>query len=201
MRLINASFEILTPIHGQSILRRIEHYARTAYQSVDRMNENSAERLVRHLIKCGHESVLEHVSLSVKFICDRGISHELVRHRLASFTQESTRYCNYIRNGITFIKPCYWSEQSKDFDMWARQMQAVEDLYNSYIRTGSKPQEARAILPNSTKTEIVVTANLREWRHILKLRTAADAHPQMRELMCPLLAELKQKIPVIFDDI
>ena len=200
MKIINASYEIQTPIYGDQIIKSIERYARVCYKSENKITDESAEKMIRHLIQHSHESPLEHISITVKFICDRGVSHELVRHRLASYSQESTRYCNYC-GGLTFIKPCFWNEHSTDYDMWARQMQAIEDLYLKYLRTGSTPQEARCILPNSLKTEVIMTANLREWRHILRLRTAPDAHPQMREIMCPLLDELKQKIPVIFDDI
>lgn len=173
------------------------------------------------LIKSGHESVLEHESISVRFICDRGVSHELVRHRLASFSQESTRYCNYSKdkfdNQVTFIIP-NWLDINDGFETTAdvvRQMKSLHPIYwqfywtlaiaeTSYLqllKSGWTPQQARSVLPNSLKTEIVVTANLREWRLILKQRTSNAAHPQMRELMCPLLEELKQKLPVIFNDI
>jgi len=162
-----------------------------------------------------HESVIEHGSMTVKFIIDRGVSHELVRHRLASFSQESTRYCNYSKdkfdNQLTFIVPCWldltdWDGRitvpSDDPKMiWLRAMSRAEIDYNKLIESGWVAQEARSILPNSLKTEIVVTANFREWRTIFTQRTSKAAHPQMREIMVPLLNEVKERIPVVFDDI
>lgn len=205
MKIINASYSIETPIDGAEILKRIEKAGRTCYKSEDRITEESAENFVRKLIERGHESVLEHESVTVRFICDRGISHEIVRHRLASFSQESTRYCNYsgdkFGSELTFIKPCFLKEGTSEFGSWIMAMNFSEFAYFDMLVEGCTPQEARSVLPNSTKTEIIMTANLREWRHFLKLRTAKAAHPQMRELTVPLLYELQQRIPVVFDDI
>ena len=205
MKIINASYRIETPINGAEILKRIEKAGRTCYKSEDRITEESAENFVRMLIERGHESVLEHESITVRFVCDRGISHEIVRHRIASFSQESTRYCNYsgdrFRNNITFIKPCFLDEGTGGYKLWKQAMFIAEKEYFELLNLGCTPQEARSVLPNSTKTEIVMTANLREWRHFLKLRTAKAAHPQMRELTVPLLHELQERIPVVFDDI
>ena len=205
MKIINASYHIETPIDGAEILKRIEKAGRTCYKSEDRITEESAKVFVRKLIERGHESVLEHESITVRFICDRGISHEIVRHRLASYSQESTRYCNYsndrFRNNITFIKPCFLDEGTGGYKLWKQAMFIAEKEYFELLNLGCTPQEARSVLPNSTKTEIVMTANLREWRHFLKLRTAKAAHPQMRELTVPLLHELQERIPVVFDDI
>ena len=205
MKIINASYHIETPIDGAEILKRIEKAGRTCYKSEDRITEESAKSFVQKLIERGHESVLEHESITVRFICDRGISHEIVRHRIASFSQESTRYCNYsndrFRNNITFIKPCFLDEGTGGYKLWKQAMFIAEKEYFELLNLGCTPQEARSVLPNSTKTEIVMTANLREWRHFLKLRTAKAAHPQMRELTVPLLKELQAWIPVVFDDI
>lgn len=160
---------------------------------------------MRSIIERGHESVLEHVSLSVRFIVDRGVSHELVRHRIASFSQESTRYCNYSKeclgSEITVIEPCFWERGSYLWSSWECSCETAEMWYFKLLREGATTQEARAVLPNSLKTEVVMTADLREWRHILRLRTDKAAHPSMREVMVPLLAELKERVPVIFDDI
>jgi thymidylate synthase (FAD) len=149
--------------------------------------------------------VLEHISVTVKFVCDRGVSHEIVRHRLASYSQESTRYCNYSKgdfNGeITVIEPCFLVPGTAGYDMWYKACQMAEQYYFSMLDWGCTPEEARAVLPNSLKTELVMTANLREWRHFFKLRASKAAHPQMRELTVPLLGEFKEKIPVVFDDI
>ena len=205
MKIINASYHIETPIDGAEILKRIEKAGRTCYKSEDRITDESAENFVRMLMERGHESVLEHESITVRFVCDRGVSHETVRHRIASFSQESTRYCNYsgnrFGNQITFIKPCFLEEGTDGYKLWKQAMFIAEKEYFELLNWGCTPQQARAVLPNSTKTEVVMTANLREWRHFLKLRTATAAHPQMRELTVPLLEELQRQIPVVFDDI
>ena len=205
MKIINASYRIETPIDGAEILKSIEKAGRTCYKSEDRITDESAEAFVRMLIERGHESVLEHESITVRFVCDRGVSHEIVRHRLASYSQESTRYCNYsgdrFGNQITFIKPCFLEEGTGGYKLWKQAMFVAEKEYFELLNWGCTPQEARSVLPNSVKTEIVMTANMREWRHFLKLRTAKAAHPQMRELTVPLLEELQERIPVVFDDI
>lgn len=217
MKAINASYEIVDYIspRGSSELRRIEDIARTCYKSTPRAKEGESEfdvtkRFIKHLIVNGHEAMLEHSQLAVKFTCDRGISHELVRHRMASFAQESTRWCNYSQdkfgNELTFIKPYFFTHGDSDkgcegLQRWTEAMEACEKSYMDMLNLGFTPQEARSVLPNSLKTEIFVTANYREWRHLLRLRCAPDAHPQMKELMIPLLFELRKKIQVVFDDI
>lgn len=205
MKIINASYRIETPIYGEELLKSIEKAGRTCYKSEDRITDESAGAFVRKLIERGHESVLEHESITVRFVCDRGVSHEIVRHRIASFSQESTRYCNYSNDRfgyeITFIKPCFLEEGTGGYKLWKQAMFIAEKEYFELLNLGCTPQEARSVLPNSIKTEVVMTANLREWRHFLKLRTAKAAHPQMRELTVPLLHELQERIPVVFDDI
>lgn len=205
MRVLQARYEILDELNGAEILKKIEKIARVCYKSEDKILVGSAERMIKTFIKRGHEAMLEHFSFSVKFTVDRGISHEIVRHRLASFAQESTRYCNYRKRGeVAFIHPCYFAKNSKEFDNWLDSCMRAEKEYLRMISEGRTPEEARAVLPNSLKTEIVMTANLREWRHFFKLRaigTTGDPHPQMREVALPLLAELQRKIPVIFDDL
>ena len=198
MKIINASYHIETPIDGAEILKRIEKAGRTCYKSEDRITDESAKAFVRKLIERWHESVLEHESITVRFVCDRGISHEIVRHRLASYSQESQRYVRY-NDDIEFINPRM--PNAKAHEAWQELCERAEETYRELLSYGIQPQQARAVLPNSTKTEIVMTANLREWRHFLKLRTAKAAHPQMRELTVPLLRELQERIPVIFDDI
>ena len=149
--------------------------------------------------------MLEHCSFTVKFICDRGVSHEIVRHRLASYCQESTRYCNYSKGDfnseITVIEPCYLNKGTFAYDEWKEACRRAESAYFNLLNWGLSPQEARAVLPNSLKTEVVMTANVREWRHFLKLRCSKAAHPQMREVATLLLKKLKEKVPVCFDDI
>lgn len=198
MKIINASHKIETPIDGAEILKRIEKAGRTCYKSEDRITDESAKVFVRKLIERWHESVLEHESIAVRFICDRGISHEIVRHRLASYSQESQRYVRY-NDDIEFINP--HMPNAKAHEAWQELCERAEETYKELLSYGVQPEQARSVLPNSTKTEIVMTANLREWRHFLKLRTAKAAHPQMRELTVPLLKELQERIPVVFDDI
>lgn len=205
MKIIKAGYEIMDPLNGEEILKKIERVARVCYKSEDKITAGSAEKMVRALIRSGHEAMLEHFSFSVKFIVDRGVSHELVRHRVASFAQESTRYCNYSKSGeITFIKPLFWDEGSFEYCRWYRSCEVAEYEYCKLLDSGAIPQEARSVLPNSLKTEVVMTANLREWRHFFKLRAlgiTGKPHPQMVEVALPLLEECKKLIPVVFDDL
>lgn len=205
MEITKAHYEIIGGSNqlGIDMLKDIEAAGRTCYKSEDKITDESALKFVAGLIKRGHEAMLEHASFSVRFICDRGVSHELVRHRIASFAQESTRYCNY-KGGVTFIEPCFWSKDSDEYAWWEEAMESAEQTYLHLINEGATPQEARSVLPNSVKTEIVVTMNLREWRHFFKLRacgTTGKPHPQMLELTIPLLKDMKKLIPVVFDDL
>lgn len=208
MRVINAGYEIISELNGEEILKHIERCARVCYKSEDRITDGSAEKMVAALIRSGHEAMLEHYSFTVKFICDRGIANELVRHRIASFAQESSRYCCYAKDKfgkeLTFINPCFWEPDSDNYARWFHEMDEAEKTYLAMIEDGATPEQARDILPTSIKTEIVMTANLREFRHFFKLRAegiTGKPHPQMLEITIPLLKELKQKIPVVFDDI
>ncbi|MDR2653499.1 MAG: FAD-dependent thymidylate synthase [Prevotellaceae bacterium] len=205
MRIIEPTFIIESPIDGNEILKRLEKAGRTAYKSEDKITADSSSAFVEMIMKHEHLSVIEHSFITVRVICDRGVSHEIVRHRLASYTQESTRFCNYTEgkfgNEITVIKPCFWDENSEEYKIWNDTIKHIENSYNHLISLGVKAQEARSILPNSLKTEIVITMNLREWRHFFKLRTSPNAHPQMREIAVPLLKEFQKRIPVVFDRI
>ncbi len=205
MRVIEPYFEILEELDGKKMLQKIEKIGRVCYKSEDRITEDSAEKFVGNILKRGHESVIEHEKISVKMVCDRGVTHEIVRHRVASYSQESTRYCNYQKdkfgNELTFIKPVFWKEDSPEYALWKASMQQIEDQYMKLIDMGASAQEARSILPNSLKTEIVVTMNLREWRHFFRLRTASGAHPQMREIASMVLEEFRRQIPIVFDEL
>lgn len=205
MRIIEPYFEILDELDGKKMLQKIERIGRVCYKSEDLITENSAEKFIRNILKRGHESVIEHEKISVKMVCDRGVTHEIVRHRVASYSQESTRYCNYQKdkfgNELTFIKPVFWKEDSPEYALWKESMQQIEDQYMKLIEMGASAQEARSILPNSLKTEIVVTMNLREWRHFFRLRTASAAHPQIREIAGMVLEEFRRQIPVVFDEL
>lgn len=205
MKIISPSFEIIGTINGAEILKNIERAGRTCYKSEDLITDDSAAKFVRRILKRGHESVIEHDKITVKIICDRGVSHEIVRHRIASYSQESTRYCNYAKdkfgNELTFIRPFFWEEDGEKYALWCETMQSIETAYIQMLALGATPEEARSILPNSLKTEIIVTMNLRSWRHFFKLRTDTASHPQMREVACPLLEEFKRCVPVVFEDI
>lgn len=219
MNKVKASYEILSDINGIKELQHIEKIGRVCYKSEGNITEDgeSAKKFVKMLIRNGHEAMIEHSSLSVKFTVDRGVSHELVRHRIASFAQESTRYCNYSKDKFgsecTFIdlaegtildtkmKNMPAEEINLILMEWDLAMEDAENHYMKMLELGATPQIARSVLPNSTKTEITITANYREWRNFFKLRVPKTAHPQMREVTTPLLNELKKRIPVIFDDI
>jgi len=205
MIVIEPGFEILQEIDGEEILKRLERIGRVCYKSEGKITGTSCEGFLSNIIARGHESVIEHEKLTVKFICDRGVSHELVRHRIASYSQESTRYCNYSKDRfgseLTFIKPCFWREDSEAYRVWEQAMAEAERGYFRLLELGASPQEARSLLPNSLKTEIVATMDLREWRHFFKLRTADAAHPQMRQIASALLRDLQQRLPIIFSDI
>ena len=205
MKIIKPSIEILDNITPVEVLKKLELCGRVCYKSEDKITDESAVKFISNIIKRGHESVLEHVSFSVRFICDRGVTHEMVRHRIASYSQESTRYCNYSKgqfNGeITVIEPCFLVPGTEGYDMWYKACLVAEHVYFKMLDWGCKPEEARSVLPNSLKTEVVMTANVREWRHFLKLRTSPAAHPQMREVANMLLMELNFLLPSLFDDI
>lgn len=205
MRVIEPNFEIMDKIKGEDILRKIELCGRVCYKSENLITSESARKFVKNIIKSGHESVLEHEKITVRIICDRGVTHEIVRHRIASYSQESTRYCNYSKDKfdgeLTFIKPCFWDEDDENYRLWKEAMKQIEQTYMKLILRGASAQEARSVLPNSVKTEIVVTMNLREWRHFFRLRTSDKAHPQMKEIAKPILNEFRRLIPIVFDDI
>jgi thymidylate synthase (FAD) len=238
MKIVNASYEILTKIDADEMLKTIELAGRICYKSEPAIvvgsyvptYKDQRNKFIKNLINRGHESVLEHSLLSVKFICNRSFSHQLVRHRISSYSMESQRYCNYSRdkfsNEVTFIKPCWIKEEEiKECSLseleiyqgsnkyrhsnvplhrWVCSLHQAENAYFNLLKDGWEPEEARDVLPNATKTEIIISTNIREWKHIFRLRaigTTGKPHPQMLELMVPLLKELKERIPVVFDDL
>ena len=212
MLIENANVELISNNSYDEMLKKIEKIGRVCYKSEDKIKDGSAEMFIKGIIKRGHESVIEHESISVRFICDRGVSHEIVRHRIASYSQESTRYCNYSKEKygeqITCIDIASGFKYDlnneidrKKYDIWLKAMENAEDSYFKMIKLGASPQEARSVLPNSLKTEIVATMNLRGWRNFLKLRTAKTAHPQFREVACMLLQLFVKNYPVFFQDI
>ena len=224
MKIIEPYIVLEDEINGTEIIKKIERIGRVCYKSENKITEDSAERFIKSIITRGHESVLEHVSISVRVICDRGVSHEIVRHRVASYSQESTRYCNYSKdkfgNELTFIMPSWFKSNIKNLNnyannknnfkgiysegecAWIDSLREIEFTYFTLLECWHwTPEQARSILPNSLKTEIVMTMNLREWRHFFKLRCSKKAHPQAREIANMILKEFKEKIPVVFDDI
>lgn len=222
MILLRPSVTIEEPIDRDRILLSIERAGRTCYKSEDKITPGSAAKFVAMIIGRGHESVLEHEKITARIICDRGVSHEIVRHRIASYSQESTRYCDYTNGHVAFIIPPWCSIDPEEYGTlpndepdaclalaacdpptyaWAMSMAHAERVYKQLRVLGWKPEEARAVLPNSLKTEIVATMNLREWRHFFRLRTAPAAHPQMREIANMLRQELQEKLPEIFNDV
>ena len=200
MKIIKASYIIDCPEPPIDMLKRIERAGRVCYKSEDKITDTSYVDMIKRLVKSGHHSVLEHGIISVKFITDRGILAELTRHRIANFSAESTRFCNYSKdkfgNEITFIQPDFKLSPQDEYLLFQ-----IEKHYLNRLADGLSPQQARYFLPNGLKTEIVMTCNLREWRHIFLLRTSPKAHPQMRELMIPLLQDFKDLIPIVFYDI
>lgn len=204
MRTIEPYVMLEEPIDGEALLKKIEKIGRVCYKSEEKITDDSAQSFVRNLLKRGHESVIEHAQATVRIVCDRGVSHEIVLHRIASYSQESTRYCNYAGGKfgvqLTFIRPVFWEKDDCRYQLWENAMARAEETYLHMIAEGASPQEARSALPNSLKTEIVATINLREWRHFVKMRTDAAAHPQMRQITDMILRELQNAIPVIFDE-
>lgn len=216
MILVKPSFKWRDLPSREAVYASVEHAGRTCYKSDSEYTEQSANEFIAMIIKRGHESVLEHVSFSCRIICDRGVSHELVRHRLASYSQESTRYCNYANEHISIVIPCWLAEiqegtcgyadyvadkhrkNTDGADTWMLAMLSAEAAYQ---HLGWSPQQARSVLPNSLKTELVMTANVREWRHFFKLRASKAAHPQMREIAIPMLNELYDRFPALFYDL
>lgn len=205
MKIIEPSVEIMGKVDPDQMLKNMEAAGRVCYKSEGNIREDSAGPFLNRLIKSGHESVIEHEKLTVRLICDRGVTHQIVRHRIASYSQESTRYCNYTKNKfgneLTFIRPNFWEQDSENYKIWLKAMEESEKYYFQLIKAGSTPEEARAVLPNSLKTEIVITMNLREWRHYFKLRTSQAAHPQIRQVSNMILDKFIEILPEIFTDI
>lgn len=201
MKIVKQSVELefVTPNAAQFI----ERTGRTCYKSEEKITEGSADKFVKMVLERGHHSVIEHAYASFRVVCDRGVSHEFVRHRLMSFSQESTRYCNYSKDKfggeVTVIEPPGLINFRRD--AWLTAMSYAERVYLDMIEAGVSPQIARSILPNALKTELVATANFREWRHFVTLRTAPAAHPQMREVAGLIFGILLRECPVCFEDL
>lgn len=208
MKIVQPSVILIDAPNREQLYKKLELIGRTCYKSEDKITEESAEKFIRGLLKRGHESMIEHASITAKFVCDRGVSHEIVRHRLASYAQESTRYCNYSNEkfgkSLIFIRPCFFEDGSEEYVTWVDAMQQTEQAYMTLLELGASPQEARSVLPNSLKTEIVITMNIREWRHFFRLRaigTTGAPHPQMQQVAQIALDTFKENWPVLFEDL
>ena len=187
---IQPEIEILSTESYEDMLRRIEKIGRVCYKSEERIGEGTAEKFIAGIIKRGHESVIEHGSITVKVTCDRGVTHEIVRHRIASYSQAT---------GFSYDLDD--ENDRKKYEVWQKAMEAAEQYYFQMLELGAKPEEARSILPNSLKTEIVMTMNLREWRHFIRLRSANAAHPQMRQVSDLILKKFSEEYPLFFRDL
>lgn len=208
MKIIEPSVRLINAPSREELYKKIEEAGRTCYKSGDRITPDSTEKFIARILKNGHESVLEHGSITAVFVCDRGVSHEIVRHRIASYSQESTRFCNYSQekfgNEITVIEPLFWSSDSEQYQLWFKCMKYTEAMYLQLLHAGASPQEARSVLPNSLKTEIVITMNIREWRHFFNLRVfgkAGKPHPQMKQVAGMAYELFKENWPVLFTDL
>ena len=190
---------------GVTLCKKIERMARICYKSEHKQTDESYKTIIANMLKRGHFSPIEHEKISVIFVCDRGVSHELVRHRIASFSQESTRYCNYSKNQfgnrIQVIEPFGFLKDLAAYKSWYKGCESAASAYFEVLAQSGKPEWARSVLPNSLKTEVATTFNLREWRHFFSLRADKAAHPQMRQVAVPLLKHFQNKIPILFDDI
>ncbi len=206
MLIVDPSFTILNPVSKEQALdalRRVELAGRVCYKSEDRITPDSHRRFLQMLMQREHWSVIEHATMTAHIVTNRGVTHELVRHRLASYSQESTRYCNYAKGRfggeVAMVAPPELS--GEDQAIWREAVQAAERAYQELIGRGVSPQIARGVLPNDLKAEIVVTANLREWQHIFSMRCAQNAHPHMRHVMRLGLVQAVEWFAPVFDDL
>ncbi len=199
MQIIDQGYEIISL--PDDLLQTIEAAGRTCYKSEDKITSDSAAGFVARMRDRGHHAMVEFGDIIVRFVTNRGVTHELVRHRLFSFAQESTRYVRY-DGKMAFIRPCWWEDSTPaQQETWESAMKEAEKYYLELLKSGWRPEQAREVLPNSLKTEIVVKGNIREWRHMFALRCSKKAHPQIRALMIPLLSELNRRLPVVFEDL
>ena len=205
MRIIKPSVEIVSNFSGLEVAKHIELCGRSCYASCNLITEDSYKTFLKNILSKEHESVVEHYSVTVKFIGSRAFSHQIVRHRIASYSQQSMRYCNFSRDKfgseIRFIQPPRIQSNTPEFVIWQRQVEGAEKAYMDLIDLGIKAQDARSVLPISTATEVIVTMNLRSWRHYLRLRTDKHTQDEHRLLAQDLLNQFKAEIPIIFDDI
>lgn len=204
MKIIDPIIEVEN-YSGTKIMKNIERACRTCYRSEGNITEESYKKLLSNCINRGHESVLEHEKITIRMTCDIGVYKDLTRHRFGSFSIESTRYCNYGKdkfdNELKFIKPCNIDGSSELYSNWIGAMDFIEKEYIAMSNNGATPDQLRMILPHSTAAQVTMTANIREWKHILDLRTKNMTHPSIRQLLIPLLLKFKKDMPEIFNSI
>lgn len=192
-------------VDGTKIMKNIERACRTCYRSEGKITEESYKTLLKNCITRGHESVLEHEKVTIRMYCDLGVYKDLTRHRIASFSIESTRYCNYGKdkfdNELKIIKPCNIEEGTSLYTHWKEACEVIEKNYMEMSNEGALPDQLRMILPHSIAAEVTMTANIREWKHILSLRASSHTHPSIRQLTIPLLLYFKEIMPEIFEDV
>ncbi len=204
MKIIKPRVEVINLIEPKKMMQHIEKVGRLCWKSEEKITDESYKKFIEMILKREHEAVIEHSFITAIFVCDRGVTHEIVRHRLFSYAQESTRYCNYSNDKfgkeLTFIDPCFWNDTDNTYLYltWKDSMEKAERDYLDLIEHGATPQEARSVLPNSLKTEIAVSGNFREWRHFFKLRCALAAHPQMREVASMAYNQMFELYPEVF---
>lgn len=205
VKIVEPSAEIITPLDGDAILKHLELCARNCYKSEDKITHDSAVKMIKKLLELGHEAMIEHFNVTIKMTCDLGVYKDITRHRHVSYAIESTRYCNYSKgkygSELTMIAPCNIEKGTPEYKLWLETMETIEKNYNAMAALGCKADQLRMLLPHSIKADVIMTANLREWRHIFKLRCAPAAHPSVQQVMKMLLRQMKSAIPVLFDDI
>jgi len=220
VRIIEQSFEYIEPVDGVAMCKLIEKAGRECWKSGDKITEDSYKDFIRMILQAGHLSVIEHCKITVKVTTSRDISHQLVRHRISSYSQTSQRYVNYAKKGLEFVLPLAFANikisnnnsaiaasdysddnQREAFKAWLLALQVAERSYNRMIELGLKPQTARSVLPNAAATTIVITNNLRQWRHFFEERCSTAAQPEMQELAKAILKSFALGVPIIFDDL
>ena len=207
MKIVQAQVTPITPLNGQAILKRIEEIARTCYRSEDKITADgkSAEQIVKALVNAGHWAMLEHATISMRYVSNIAAYKDLTRQRMASYAVESTRWCSYNKgkfgSEIKFLDPIEIPKDTIKYQVWLNAMQQAEKNYMDLASMGAKPDELSLVLPQSTAAEFVITANLREWAHIFGLRAVGHSRPCVREIMIPSLEIFHKEIPIVFDDV
>ena len=207
MKIVEAQITQITPLNGRAMLKQIEEIARTCYRSEDKITADgkSAEQIVKALVNAGHWAMLEHATISMRYLSNIAAYKDLTRHRHGSYAIESTRWCSYNKgkfgSEIKFLDPVEIPKDSLKYQVWLNSMEQAETNYMNLASMGAKPDELSLVLPQSTAAEFVITANLREWNHIFRLRAVGHSRPCVQQIMQPTLAMFHKEIPIVFDDV